>query len=86
MVQMHQHGIIIIVQMVVLQAQPGGDCCLLTFGMAAALACSSWAVRPFLAALAATTSATLAMFVLPFLSNLVSNIVQEMAQQVIHTQ
>ena len=86
MVQMHQHGIIIIVQTEVLQAQPGGGCCLLTIGMAATLACSAWTVRPALATWATASSTTLAVCVRQFLSNLVSRQVEEMARQTHHTQ
>ena len=86
MLQTLKHGIIIIVQTVVQQAQPGGGCCLLTFGMTDTLSCSEWTVRPALVAWPAIGLVALTGCVRPFLSNLVSNIVQEMAQQVTHTQ
>ena len=86
MIQMHQHGIIIIVQRVVLQVQIGGGCCLLAIGIEATLTCSTCAVRPILATCTTATSASFTGCVRPFLSNLASNMVQEMAQQVTHTQ
>ena len=86
MLQTLKHGIIIIVQIKVQQAQPGGGCCLLTFGMTETLSCSEWTVRPALVACPAIGLVALTGCVRPFLSNLVSRQVVEMAQQARHTQ